>query len=163
MSIPFNMDEVYEMAEQMERNGQAYYRRASEKVADSAPRKVLVDLAEMEADHEKTFAAMRAATAKQLKPPPSFDPYGEASQYLHAFISGLVFDLDARPEDLLADCEDLQEILRKAIGMERDSIAFYLGIKEMVPPEQGRDKIEDIVREEMGHVAMLSSRIKAMA
>jgi len=42
-----------------------------------------------------------------------------------------------------------------AVGLEKESILFYVGIKDMVPPKFGRDKIDQIIREEAQHVAQL--------
>jgi rubrerythrin len=43
-----------------------------------------------------------------------------------------------------------------AIGVERDSIAFYVGLKEAVSRKAGKDKVEDIIKEEMGHIVALN-------
>ena len=58
MGMPFNADEVFEMAEQIERNGARFYRTAAEKFPEVNP--LLLELAAMEDKHEKTFAAMRS-------------------------------------------------------------------------------------------------------
>ncbi|MEA3231132.1 MAG: ferritin family protein, partial [Thermodesulfobacteriota bacterium] len=56
----FSADDVFEMAEQLERNGGKFYRSAMGKVDDEENKKLLRMLAEMEDEHEKIFAAMRA-------------------------------------------------------------------------------------------------------
>ena len=63
MGIEFNADEIFEIAEQIERNGAGFYRRAAEAVEDSQKRRILLDLASREDEHEKTFAAMRLTDA----------------------------------------------------------------------------------------------------
>ena len=60
MGITFNADEIFEMAEQIERNGVKFYNKAAGNVSDGEVRAMLLALAEMEVDHEKTFSAMRA-------------------------------------------------------------------------------------------------------
>ena len=57
----------------------------------------------------------------------------------------------------------MTDVLRKAIALEKESIAFYTGIKELVPAEFGKGRIDDIIREEMRHVRMLSERLDEMA
>ena len=42
------------------------------------------------------------------------------------------------------------------MGLEKDSILFYLGIKDLIPPQSGQDKIDEVIREEQRHVAQLS-------
>jgi len=49
-----------------------------------------------------------------------------------------------------------------AIGLEKDSIAFYVGIKEAIPAGWGgwgQDKIAAIIREEMGHIRLLGQKL----
>jgi rubrerythrin len=53
------------------------------------------------------------------------------------------------------------EILKAAIGIEKDSIAFYLGMKDMVSERRGKEKIEEIIREEMEHIRLLSHELMA--
>ena len=60
MGIDFNADEVFEIAEQIERNGVKFYRSAAEKIQDADKKKLLTDLAEMEVEHEQTFKALRS-------------------------------------------------------------------------------------------------------
>ena len=57
--------------------------------------------------------------------------------------------------------EPLESIINTAIGLEKDSIVFYLGIRKLVPKAMGIDKIDDIIREEMSHVAILSGWLKS--
>jgi len=51
----FNADEIFEMAEQIERNGAKFYRRAAEQVTSPDGSELLLNLAVMEDVHEKTF------------------------------------------------------------------------------------------------------------
>jgi rubrerythrin len=44
MSTPFNADEILEMAEQIERNGARFYRRAAEGAVDPRNRQLLSSL-----------------------------------------------------------------------------------------------------------------------
>lgn len=166
MTQPFNADEIFEIAEQIERNGAKFYRRAAEFVLGDKARELLCTLAKMEERHEKTFAAMRADV---LKKHPDWsadltDPNGEneATLYLRALAEGRVFDLRADPSALLSGEETLDSILKTAIGLEKDSIIFYLGIKDAVPADLGRDKIDQIIREEMTHITILNRELAAL-
>ena len=46
-----------------------------------------------------------------------------------------------------------------AIQAEKDSIAFYLGMKDMVPEELGNNKIDSSIKEEMSHIRILSEKL----
>lgn len=160
MGMPFNADEVFEMAEQIERNGAKFYRAAAEKF--SQVREVLLDLATMEDEHEKTFVAMRAELSGTEVVPPVFDPDGEAQMYLRVMADDHVFNVKTDPAEQLAGKETLEDLLKTAIGLERDSIVFYVGLKEAVSSRAGKDKVETIIKEEIGHIAILTQKLEAL-
>ena len=162
MSYYFNADEIFEMAEQIERNGAKFYSGASEKATSPDVRKLLLDFAAMEKNHEKLFANMRADMLKQGQAAtvdPVFDPEGEAGLYLRAMADGHIFDVRANPGEDLTGEESMEDIFRLAIGREKDSVVFYVGMKDMVSERLGKDKIDGIIKEEMSHVTILSREL----
>jgi len=156
--IRFNADEIFEMAEQIERNGAKFYRKAAE-TAEGTNRDLLLRLAAMEDDHEKTFAAMRAELAEAEQRPLTFDPNDEAALYLQAMADGEVFGAD--PSASLSGREPLEDILTIAIGLEKDSIVFYESMKVMVPEGAGKEKIDAIIKQEIGHILDLTDQLGA--
>ncbi|MEE9120739.1 MAG: hypothetical protein V3U56_05580 [Syntrophobacteria bacterium] len=50
-----------------------------------------------------------------------------------------------------------------AIGQEKDSIVFYTGLKGMISQTAGRERIEEIIKEEMGHIGFLNREIAALS
>lgn len=160
MAVTFDADEVFEMAERIERNGAKFYRAAAEKLP--SVRQVLLDLAAMEDEHVKTFTDMRAQFSGREQEPMVIDPEGEAQMYLRLIADGSVFDVKADPTEGLKGRETAEEVLTMAIGLEKDSIAFYAGLKECVPPKAGKDKVEAIIREEFGHIAVLNEKLSAL-
>ena len=67
MTYDFTADDVFEMAEQLERNGAQFYRNAAENAGDSEAKAFLIRLAEMEDAHEKTFALLRSNLSEKAK------------------------------------------------------------------------------------------------
>jgi rubrerythrin len=153
MRYDFNADEIFEMAEQMERNGENFYKSAAATIDDEAHKKLLLELAAMEVDHEKTFKAMRSDLKAAEKSATVFDPEGEAALYLRALVDTRVFF------EKKVDVSSMEKILKAAIEAEKDSIVFYLGMKNAVPEKFGQDRIEGIIREEMGHIRLLSREL----
>ena len=141
MSTPFNAGEILEMAQEIERNGARFYRRAAGGTVESRNRQLLVHLAAMEDEHEKVFASMRANLTDAERATTVFDPDDQAALYLRAMADGHVFDVKADPAELFTGKETMENILQTAMGMEKDSIVFYLGTKELVPERLGKDKI----------------------
>lgn len=157
MGIVFNADEVFEIAAQIERNGEAFYRKAAENNPEG--KELLLEIAEQEDEHLAKFQEMqKELTAREVEPP-VFDPDNEGSLYLKAMADGHVFDVKKDPTETLNGNESLEAIIKIAIGMEKDSILFYLGINEMVPKKLGEEKIMYIIKEEMKHIRWLSEKL----
>ena len=153
MSYDFNADEIFEMAEQIEKNGVKFYTESAEKITDPASKKLLLDLAAMEVEHEKVFASMRAQLTEKEKSATIFDPEGEAALYLRALADVRVFF------EKKIDTTSMKEIIKAGIAAEKDSIVFYLGMKEAVPEGLGQKRIDAIIKEEMKHIRLLSKEL----
>ncbi|HEX2973668.1 MAG TPA: ferritin family protein [Tepidisphaeraceae bacterium] len=160
MPLQFNADEILQVAEQIERNGSRYYRKAASNAADPRVKQVLTGLATMEDRHEETFADLRKHLANKDRAETVFDPQGETEAYLRAMADGCVFDVESDPSEQLTGKESPTEIFTKAIQLEKDSIVFYLGIKDMVGASLGQKKIDDIIQEEMNHITVLSNQLR---
>ena len=156
MMYDFNADDVFEIAEQLERNGANFYRTAAEATADADARDLLLKLAAMEDDHEKTFSKMRSELNASEKASTVFDPDGDAVKYLQALADTRVFF------EKSIDTSSLEAVLKDAITAEKDSIVFYLGMREAVPENLGRKRLDDVIQEEMGHIRLLSKSLTAL-
>jgi len=154
--INLNADEIFEMAEQMERNGAKFYRKAAES-ADESGKPLLLSLAAMEDDHEKTFAAMRSELTHAETESRTADPDNQAALYLQSMVAGKVFAGD--PSEMLTGNETLTMILEIAIGLEKDSIIFYQSMKSAVPKDFGQERLDGIIDQEIGHILTLSKQL----
>ncbi|KPL03373.1 MAG: hypothetical protein AMK75_01530 [Planctomycetes bacterium SM23_65] len=159
MSATFNVDEILEMAQQIERNGAKFYRKAAEGAAGDTSKDMLLRLAAMEDEHEKTFGEMRRGLSAKEQASTTFDPDGQAALYLQSIADGHVFDVKVDPSEALTGNETATEILKTAIGLEKDSIVFYIGLQELVGKALGREKVDNIIREEVSHITTLSSEL----
>jgi len=159
MSVKFSADEILEVAEKIERNGARFYRRAAELQDDPAKHQLLTDLAAMEDQHELTFKDMRASLTPREREETAYDPDHELGLYLQTMADGHIFDPNRDPSAALDRNEPLESILRTAIGLEKESVVFYQGLKGVVPERLGRGRVEAIIREEVGHVGLLSATL----
>ena len=153
MGIEFNADEVFEIAEQIERNGAKFYRKAAENITNTNKKKFLTHLAEMEDEHEQTFKTMRTQLTQDEKIVTTFDPEGESEKYLRALADTRVF------YEKEIDTTSLEDIFKTAITAEKDSIVFYLGMKDVIPEHLGKQKLDGIIKEEMSHIRLLSKEL----
>ncbi len=162
MSISFNADEIFEMAEEIERNGAKFYRKAAEHAADTEIKRLLTDFAAMEDGHLETFAEMRQQLSNGEKEAITFDPDNEAVLYLQSMADAHGWEgKKSIDEDLTGD-ESLTEILRIAIAAEKESVAFYVGIKDLVSEKAGKDKVDAVIKEEMAHIILLNNKLVSL-
>lgn len=162
MGITFNADEVFEMAEEIERNGAKFYREAAGMTSDADIKKMLLELAAMEDGHEKTFQQMRKELSQAEKEPTTFDPDNEVAQYLQTLADFHGTEGKISPTEKLTGRESMPEILKIALQAEKNSIAFYVGIKDLVPDKAGKDKIQSIIIEEMAHVSTIGGKLQML-
>ncbi|MCK5099396.1 MAG: ferritin family protein [Desulfobacteraceae bacterium] len=153
MPNEFNANDIFEMAIKIEQNGAKFYRNAAEKIDDKENKQFLLELATMEDGHEATFASMQKELKGEETAPTSFDPEDENALYLKALADARVFAKKEEPAN------DFKSILYSAVQAEKDSIVFYLGMKELVPAKSGKSKIDYIIKEEMSHIRLLTKKM----
>lgn len=162
MGITFNANEIFEMAEEMERNGAKFYRKAAENASDKETKQMLLDMADMEDGHLKTFEKMREQLSGQEKGWTVFDPDNQSVLYLQAMADARGYEGKITPMKELTGSETPKEILETALNSEKESVVFYFGLKELVPVKAGRDKVEAIIIEELGHITTLLNKLKSL-
>ena len=162
MGITFNADEIFEMAEEMERNGARFYRKAAENASDKQTKQMLLDMADMEDGHLKTFQNMREELSDREKEPTVFDPNNEAVLYLQAMAKSRGYEGRKSPDEELSGNETMKEILEIALNSEKESVVFYFGLMSLVPPKAGRDKVKAIIIEELSHITTLLNKLKSL-
>jgi rubrerythrin len=160
MDIEFNAFEVFEIAERIERNGARFYRRAAELFDDAATNKMFLELANWEAKHIDVFANMRKQLSELSRELRTFKPENKILPDAQAMAGLAVFGIKPDPSDELSGKESKVDVLKKAIEKEKDSIVYYTGLKEFVAARAGKDKIDDIIKEEMHHISILSQSLQ---
>ncbi len=156
MAYDFNADDIFEMAEQIESNGVKFYQETAKRTDNEALKKLLNHLADMEVLHQNTFKSLRKELSGQEKAATVFDPNDESTLYLQSLVNSRV---SFEPE---IQASTLEETLKGAIESEKDTIVFYLGIKEAVPQGFGKDQIDKIIKEEMLHIRILSQELNKL-
>jgi len=159
MGVTFNADEIFEMAEEIERNGAAFYREVADKTESQEMKNMFLGMAAMEDTHLQTFAEMRKELSEQEKGETVFDPYNEANLYLQTLADSKGFEGMKNAAEKLSGNESIQELLDAAIEAEKNSVLFYVGLKDMVTAKAGKDKVETIIKEEVRHVADLRRQL----
>ena len=160
MTISFNADEVFEMGMDIERNGEAYYRKAAELAKNAEIRSVLLRLMEEEKRHFATFKKLREALPPKSSLPTIADPEGQEYLYLDALVKSRVFNNVREAEEVASKLGDEIEVLKAALVFEKDTILFFQSMKGMTREELGKGEIDKLIEEERKHVVWISEEIK---
>lgn len=160
MVVEFNAFEIFEIAEKIERNGAKFYRRAAELFDDPRAHNMFLQLAKWETVHEQFFAGMRKELSAQGPEMRTFKPEKDVVFDAQSMAGLAVFGNRMDPSAELTGKESITDILKCAIEKEKDSIIFYTGLKDFVSAEAGKDKIADIIKEEMHHVRILNESLQ---
>ena len=163
MIVDLNAYEIFEIAERLERNGAMFYRKAAEYYFENAElRMLLLDIAETEDEHEKVFAKMRRQLTSESRRVVAFDTLEDMDEYIKTLADRSVFDVEMKPEDVLTGNESAADIVKLAIKSEKDAIVYYVGLKNLIYSHATRDRIEEIISEEMDHIGRLRKQLTAL-
>lgn len=160
MSISFNADEVFEMGMDVERNGEAYYRKAAEKVDDPEVKDILIFLADEEQKHFQTFRKLRESLPAKATTTVTQDPEDQEALYLDALVKSRLFNSEKEAERIASSVKGEVEALKTALTFEKDTILFFMHMKEMTREDLGKDKIDMLIEEEHSHVVKISEIIR---
>ncbi|UDQ99016.1 ferritin family protein [Lentisphaerota bacterium WC36G] len=156
MGYCVNTYEVFEMAEQVERNGLEFYQHAAEVVKDKSVKDLLLELAKMESDHEeKFFNIKKRLELSEHSIFPDLDDLVVSN--LRALATGKVFKNS--PEDVLVSDETtVEDILDVALDFERNTIVFFSSLKTMMKDCEEQKIIDLLIKEEVDHIAILMEK-----
>jgi rubrerythrin len=160
MVVNLNASEIFEIAVQIERNGAKFYRRAAELFDDSRVHNLFLQLAEWEIAHEQVFADMRNELIAQGPEISTFETESDVIFDVQSMAGLAVFGNSIGPSAELTGKESVTDILRIAIEKEKDSIIFYTGLKDFVSAKTAKDKVADIIKEEMRHIRILNQSLQ---
>ncbi|MCX5862720.1 MAG: ferritin family protein [Desulfomonile sp.] len=155
-------EDVFTMAIRIEENGNAFYTGAASHAQDPKVKKLFGELALMEEGHIKDFKSLRSQLSGSFLSEAVWDPEGLAESYLQASADTHVFTVEAAKSRLEKGMTAAQ-ILDVAIQFEKDSVVFFLGMKELLPDPKDKGEIDQLIKAEMDHIRMLSAVAKTLA
>jgi len=159
MSARFTVSEIVTMAVEAEKNGFAFYQAMANRAIDEKTRNIFAFLAEEEAEHENTFQQL----LNNLSPiEMSHTDEAEYCNYLNAFTSTRIFNASVDIDQLVQSITSDIEAVDIALNIEKESILFYYELREQEGGE-GRESIDEIIREEKNHLTRLAQLKEALA
>ncbi|MEW6532441.1 MAG: ferritin family protein [Thermodesulfobacteriota bacterium] len=151
-------DDVFAMAVRIEENGKAFYEGAASGSQNEGVKTLFQELAQMEQGHIELFRALRSTLAPSILDT-VWDPEGLAESYLQAAADTHVFSKEAAIERLKA-VDTPEKALDMALLFEKDSVAFFLGMKSILEDPKGKGEIDQLIEQEQSHIRMLSNAKK---
>lgn len=147
------------IAAEMERRGEAFYRRAARVSRSEATVNMLLSLAHDEQLHRAEFERLYAVEEANGMSNRAYDD--ETNAYLTAIAAEIVF-----PKGLVAlsgsGFEDPEAVLRYAIASEKDSIMFYTELQAHASDDHAKGVFGEIARQERGHLYRLQRQLNQL-
>lgn len=154
MAYFLNAADVVAAAVEMEKRGQAVYRRLAAQSTVPAVKDLFENLAAEEQRHEELFSAMVARVgAAELPPMSTTDEY---SQYMSALLDSHALFSPGMSDQLFANAGDLHGAVHGALKLEKDSMLFFQEMLRVVPAAE-HPHVQECIEEERRHMRQLSS------
>ena len=137
------------MAIRIEKNGEAVYRNAMEKISNPTLVSLLEWMADEEVDHAKWFSDL-----KQEIETPSKNPFIEdmSHELLNDIIGDQSFSLKEVDFNKIEHLSDLIDIF---IEFEKDGILFYEMLQMLIQNEDTLAQLHKIITEDNNHIQQL--------
>ena len=161
MGFSLSYAEALAAAVRVEENGALFYRKAAEGAYDPAASELFLKLAVIEEEHRGYFKRL-ALALEQRESLFMNDPEGKFAASIREMADAGVFNLSANHAAYFGGKRSPREVVEYAIGIEKDSVIFYLGLQEAVADREEADKLGGIIKEEMRHISILSGLLKRM-
>ena len=145
--------DITELAMELEKSGEAFYRAVAAKMDDPDVRTLFGDLAEQEATHYKVFQELARSIREQ--PFMTDEEWDMYQDYLDATVHSAFFEGADKALAAADEVEDEGQALRMAIGFEKETMLFFHDLYDKVP-ERGKETVEKVIAEERRHVQRLA-------
>ncbi len=150
----FTAAEALEMALEIEKNGEVFYKAAAEKSDDAEVTALFEDLAAQEQIHYKIFQKMLGGVGSAPELPA--EEYDQYQAYLQSALDNALFSGEDKALALAEKATDRETALRAALGFEKDTMLFFYDLREMVG-EADKETVSRVIGEERKHARRLAS------
>ncbi|MDD5166452.1 MAG: ferritin family protein [Candidatus Omnitrophica bacterium] len=147
----FAGSEIVEIGIQIEKNGRDFYAALAVQSKNPKAKDIFKYLAGQEEAHIAVFQKILASVSK-YEPTEAYP--GEYFAYMNALAGESVFTQANKGKEIANKVKDDKEAIDIGIGVEKDSIVFYEGMKK-VAPEYDRKVINEVIVQEQGHLTQL--------
>lgn len=153
MSGVFSPGELIKIAIGIERSGITFFDIMARTTDAEMTREIFEQFVEMEREHLTVFQNMLPEIEND---PPAATLTPEYSNYLQALIDDAVFTNDAIMGEQVSQTDSDIKAMEVGIRAEKDSILFYLALKDVMPTSTIAT-IDRIISEEKSHLQQLTA------
>ena len=154
----FNEIEAAKIAQNMERHGLEFYRKAAARVKDMATRDVFLRLAEDEKKHLAQFEELEETLQAARREAAGYTDDADLTAYIDRLVETQVFADEGAVARLAEQATSDYEVLAVAIRAERDAILFYQEMLDFIDSNAAREAFSRILQEERGHLQTLGDQ-----
>ena len=158
----YSVNEIIEMAVQIERNGYAFYDEAAKrKDLDDDSRKLITWLRDAELDHEKTFLRLRDEVDNMVLE--LYTDWDMVAAYLKTIVESRIFNSEDSAIRKAAEAKDLMGVIDNAITFEKDTLLYFHAISDGISNDKAKTALRRIINEEVSHVLKLNDFKKKLS
>ena len=154
----FNEIEAVKIAQNMERNGLEFYRRAAARTANPTVREVFLQLVEDEKDHLAAFEELEETLQARRTDGAAYTDDPEIGAYIDRLLQTQVFCEKCTVGGMLDQAKDDCAALTVSMQAERDAILFYQEMLDFVDSGEAKKAFEWILKEERRHLRTIGDR-----
>ncbi|MDD2229355.1 MAG: ferritin family protein [Candidatus Cloacimonetes bacterium] len=151
----YSVNEVIEMAVQIEKNGFAFYHEATKrKDIDPKAKEFIEFLRDQELNHEKLFLSLRDELDNEVLQ--LSQDWELVAEYLKTIVEGRIFNSEHSAIQLAAEAKDIHGVVDNAITFEKDTLLYFHAIADNISNPKTKDILRKIINEEVSHVLKLN-------
>ncbi len=149
----FTINDICNIAAQIERNGEEAYAKASRGISDPELSLLFQQMAEEEGKHATWFGSQKMNTSIS---PEEKEIESMGRNLLQDMVKDQTFSLETM--DLIKS-EDSEVVLEQLIGFEHDTILFYEFLENIIDEEKTKKHLLAIIEEERTHIKFIEEMI----
>ena len=154
----FNEIEAAKIAQNMERHGLEFYRKAAARAKDTATRDLFLRLAEDEKKHLARFEELEEILQADRRAKKGYTDDADLAAYIDRLVETQVFADEGAVARLAEQATSDYEALAVAIRAERDAILFYQEMMSFIESNRARAAFSTILDEEREHLRILGDQ-----
>jgi rubrerythrin len=152
----FKAADIVELAMQVEKSGEAFYRAVAGKAQSTESRELFEYLADQEVNHYKVF--QRFSQSVQENPFMTDEEWDMYMDYLNGTVQSAFFEGPDKALALAETVTEEQQAINMAIGFEKETLLFFYDLRDRIP-DRDRSYVDRIVEEEKRHIRRLAGML----